>query len=149
MKPYSDDLRLRILNHSLNNPVNETARLFDVSINTVYLLKRLFLETGEVKPRPSSRQYPHLVSPEGELYLQVLIIEKPDITLEELRHEYHQAYGVDISMGTMCNTVKRLRFSYKKNLFRSSQVATGHSETERGVRREDRQDCAKQSSLPG
>ena len=114
MKPYSHDLRMRILNHSLNNPVKETARLFDVSLNTVYLLKRLFFETGDVKPCASSREYTHLISPEGELYLQVLMIEKPDITLEELRHEYHQAYGLTVSMGTMFDTVKKLRFSYKK-----------------------------------
>jgi len=114
MKPYSYDLRKRVLNHSLNNPVSETAHLFDVSVNTVYLLKRLFLETGDVKPRPSSREYPHLISPEGELYLHVLIIDKPDITLEELRYEYQQAYGVNVSMGTMFNALKDLRFSYKK-----------------------------------
>lgn len=114
MKPYSYDLRKKILYHSLNNPVSETARLFDVSINTVYLIKRLFFETGDVKPRANSREYPHLISPEGELYLQVLMIEKPDMTLEELRHEYQQAYGINVSMGTMFNTVKRLRFTYKK-----------------------------------
>ena len=137
MKPYSYDLRKRIFNHSLNNPVSETARVFGVSINTVYLLKRLFFETGDVKPRTSSREYAHLISPEGELYLQVLIIEKPDITLEELRHEYHQAYGLTVSMGTMFDTVKKLRFSYKKNLLRSPQIETRRSEVERGVREED------------
>jgi transposase len=137
MKPYSYDLRKRIFNHSLNNPVSETAHVFGVSINTVYLLKRLFFETGDVKPRNSSRKYAHLISPEGELYLQVLIIEQPDISLEELRHEYHQAYGVTVSIGTMSNTVKKLRFSYKKNLFRSPQVTTRRSEIEKGVREED------------
>jgi transposase len=114
VKPYSYDLRKKILCHSLTNPVSETARLFDVSISTVYLIKRLFFETGEVKPRARAREYSHLISPEGELYLQVLMIEKPDMTLEELRHEYQQAYGINVSMGTMFNTLKKLRFSYKK-----------------------------------
>ena len=63
MKPYSYDPGIKILNHSLNNPARETARLFDVSVNTVYLLKRLFLETGDVKPQASSRKYPYLISP--------------------------------------------------------------------------------------
>ena len=143
MKPYSDDLRKRILNHSLNNPAKETARIFGVSRNTVYLLKQLFFETGDVKPRASSREYTHLISPEGELYLQVLLIEKPDITLEELRHEYHQAYGITVSVGTMVNTLEKLRFSYKKNLLRSPQIDTRRSKAERGVRKEDGQDCAK------
>ena len=42
------------------------------------------------------------------------MIEKPDMTLEELRYEYRQAYAVQVSMGTMFNTLKRLGFSYKK-----------------------------------
>jgi transposase len=137
MKPYSYDLRTRILNHSLNNSVSETARIFNVSINTVYLIKRLFFETGDVKPLESSRQYQRLISPEGELYLQVLMIEKPDITLEALRHEYQQAYGIQVSMGTMFNTLKRLGFSYKKNVLRSPEISTGCSETEGGLRKED------------
>jgi transposase len=137
MKPYSYDLRKRILNHSLNNPASETARLFDVSANTVYLLKQLFLETGDVKPRASSRKYTHLISPEGKLYLRMLIIEEPAITLEGLRREYQQAYGVNVSVGTMFNTLKNLRFSYKKNVLRSLQVPTRFSKIERGVRKED------------
>jgi hypothetical protein len=55
-----------MLNHSLNNPVSETAHLFDVSVNTVYLIKRLFFETEDVKPLASSRQYRRLISPEGD-----------------------------------------------------------------------------------
>jgi hypothetical protein len=42
------------------------------------------------------------------------MIEKPDITLEALRYEYQQTYGIQVSIGTMFNTLKRLGFSYKK-----------------------------------
>ena len=38
MRPYSQDLRIRIYNYSLTHTVRETARIFSVSPNTVYLL---------------------------------------------------------------------------------------------------------------
>lgn len=144
MKPYSYDLRIKILSHFLSNSAKETARVFNVSVNTVYLLKRLFIETGDVKPRASTRKYPRLISPEGELYLQVLIIEKPDITLEELRDEYRKAYAIPVSMGTMFNTLKKLGFSYKKNLFRPSEVSIGGERTQSRLSRKNSCNTSRQ-----
>ncbi len=51
MKPYSYDLRIRLYNYSLTHSIRETARIFRVSPNTVYLLKQLFIETGSLNPR--------------------------------------------------------------------------------------------------
>lgn len=51
MNALSKDLRQRILNYALVNPVRETARIFQVSPNTVHLLKALWYETGGIEPR--------------------------------------------------------------------------------------------------
>jgi transposase len=75
------------------------------------------------------------------------MIEKPDITLEALRYEYQQTYGIQVSIGTMFNTLKRLGFSYKKNILRPPQSSTGCSGAAGGLRKEDCKDCFKQSSL--
>ena len=69
MKPYSYDLRIRIFNYSLTHTIRETARIFQVSPNTVYLLTQLFIETGSLNPRDNLHERPHLITPEGELYL--------------------------------------------------------------------------------
>lgn len=117
MNPYSHDLRKRIFNYSLVNSIRKTARIFQVSPNTVYLLKQLFIETGSLEPRKNQQDHSHIISPEGELYLSLLISEKNDLTLEELCDQYHQIYDVRVSIGTMYNTLDRLNITYKKKTF--------------------------------
>jgi transposase len=57
MNAHSKDLRQRILNHALTHSIRETARIFHVSPNMVYRLKKLFCETGGISllalPGPS------------------------------------------------------------------------------------------------
>ena len=117
MGALSKDLRQRILNYALSHPVRKTARRFQVSPNTVHLLKKLFYETGGIEPRPRHAVHAHAVSPEGELYLQTLVLEDVDSTLEQFCERYQQAYGVRVGVTTMHNTLKRMGLSYKKKTF--------------------------------
>ena len=117
MKSYSQDLRTRIYSYSLEHSIRKTACLFGISPNTVYLLKRRFLETGSLKPRQRSSNHPHLITPEGCLYLESLLSKEVDLTLEALRDRYEEAYGIRVSIGTMFNTLKRLNITLKKRPF--------------------------------
>lgn len=117
MKSYSLDLRARILSSLLCHSIRKTARIFGVSPNTVLLLKKQFIETGSLEPRERKRNTPHLITPEGELYLQLLLCENVDLTLEELRDRYEDAYGVRVSIGTLFNTLKKLNITRKKKTF--------------------------------
>jgi transposase len=117
MKPYSYDLRIRIFNYSLTHTIRETARIFQVSPNTVYLLTQLFIETGSLNPRDHLHERPHLITPEGELYLCLLLSKEIDLTLEELCNRYEQAYGIRVSIGTLYNTLERLNITRKKKTF--------------------------------
>jgi transposase len=117
MKPYSQDLRARIFSYSLTHTVRETAKIFQVSPNTVYLLTRLFIETGSLNPRDTPLEHPHLITPEGEMYLSLLLSKENDLTLAELCDRYEQAYGVRISIGTMYNTLEHLNITRKKKTF--------------------------------
>lgn len=117
MKPYSDDLRVRIFSYSLTHSIRQTARIFRVSPNTVYLLKCLFVETGSLTPRDYPLERSHLITPEGELYLGLLLSEENDLTLAELIDRYELAYGVRVSMGTMFNTLEHLNITRKKKTF--------------------------------
>ena len=76
-----------------------------MSPNTVYLLDQLFKETGSLEPRECPSEYPHLITPEGESYLQSLLSKEVDLTLEELRNRYAGVYGVLVSIDTMYNTL--------------------------------------------
>lgn len=117
MNALSKDLRQKILNYALSHSVRKTARRFQVSPNTVHLLKKLFYETGGIEPRPRNAVHAHAVSPEGELYLKTLILEEVDLTLERLCELYGQAYGVRVGVTTMHLTLKRMGLSYKKKTF--------------------------------
>jgi transposase len=124
MRPYSHDLRIRIYNYSLTHSIRETARIFSVSPNTVYLLNQLFIETGSLEPRECPSEYPHLITPEGEIYLKILLSEEVDLTLEELRSRYADVYGVQVSMGTMYNTLEKLNITRKKKTFSDPKKST-------------------------
>jgi len=114
MNVHSKDLRQRILNYALTHSIRRTARIFQVSPDTVYRLKKLFYETGDIVPHSPHASPARAVSPEGELYLQVLLVEDVDLTLEELCERYEKAYGVRVGITTMHNTLKRLNLTYKK-----------------------------------
>jgi len=117
MSALSKDLRQKILNYAMSHSVRKTARRFQVSPNTVHLLKKLFYETGGIEPRPSNAVHAHAVSPEGELYLKTLILEEVDLTLERLCELYWQAYGVRVGVSTMHFKLKHMGLSYKKKTF--------------------------------
>lgn len=117
MKPYSHDLRIRIFNYSLTHSIRETARIFQVSPNTVHLLMKLFIETGSLNPREHPHEIPHLITPEGKLYLSSLLSAENDLTLSELCDRYEQAYDVRVSIGTMFNTLEQLHITRKKKTF--------------------------------
>ena len=120
MNALSKDLRQRIFNYALTHSVRKTARIFHVSPNTVHLLKKLFYETGGLEPRPCKAVHAHAVSPAGELFLQALLLEDVDLTLEELCGLYRQTYGVRVGVATMHLTLKRMGYTYKnKDLPRS------------------------------
>ena len=70
-----------------------------------------------MKPRQRPSNDPHLITPEGCLYLESLLSKEVDLTLEALRDRYEEAYGIRVSIGTMFNTMRRLNIMLKKDLF--------------------------------
>lgn len=114
---YSYDLRLRIYNYSSTHTIRNTAEYFSVSPNTVVLYRKLFKETGNLEPRYYSHIYHYLVTAEGEAFIQKLLAEEANLTLNEIRYRYENVFGILISVGAMFNTLNRLDFSRKKKTF--------------------------------
>jgi transposase len=131
MKPYSYDLRLRIFNYSLNHSVRATARMFRVSPNTVYLLKKLFVETGGLQARTPTHDPPYAISTEGEMHLRLLLSSNVDMTLEELCDCYERIYGKRVGVTTMHNTLKRLNITRKRKTFRDPKRYTDQAEADK------------------
>ena len=122
MKPYSNDLREKVLHYSFNHSLADTATTFDISKNTVFLLRKLYNETGGVQPRNKKRTCERLISSEGEIFLEALILTEPDLSNRDLRNAYKEKFGVSMCHGTMANALKKLNLTYKKKFYRSKKI---------------------------
>ena len=114
MTTYFTDLRQRILNYGLLHPIRQTAEIFQVSPNTVHLLRKQYYETGDITPRKRNMAPDRLISPEGELWLQAVLAGDPGLSLAELCGRYYDAYKIRVSSSTMHNALRRMGYSYKK-----------------------------------
>lgn len=110
MKPYSMDLRERVLKDS---DAGETTRVvalkYNVSESWVRRLKQRRRETGEVAPRSSRNGRQPKWLPWLD-QIKMLVDEKPDITLVELR----DALGKDISIQGLSRALRSLQLTFKK-----------------------------------
>jgi transposase len=114
----------------LTHTIRETAEIFSVSPSTVHLFRKLFTETGSLNPRAPLYDRPYLITPEGETFLQLLLAQEVDLTLEEIRYRYENVFGILVSMGTMYNTLERLNFSRKKKTFSDPKKSTAEVKEE-------------------
>ncbi len=132
MKPYSKDLRLKILaacDRGMSR--REVSRIFGVSEPTVRRYLRLRRETGDVEPRP----VPGPPAEKGralEAALPGQVSRNPDLTLEEHRELFYDEHGMEVSTTTISRAFKRLGLPLKKSPSRP-QSAT-KSSAKAGVR---------------
>lgn len=116
MKPYSNDLRRRIVEAIQENEETqaEIAGRFAVSISFVEKLWQRFRATGSYAslPRGGGRRR---VLADDALLIREAVKEQPDLTLAELCLRVAAASGKEsVSAMTMCNELHRLRLPRKK-----------------------------------
>ena len=114
MKPYSKDLRLRVLAAvDRGMPRKEVVRVFGVSEPTVRRYLRLRRETGDVEPKPPTGP----PAPKGEALDAMLPAQaraNPDLTLQELAVLLEDESGMRVSASTMSRAFGRLGLPLKK-----------------------------------
>lgn len=114
MKPYSKDLRLKILDAcDRGMPRKEVSRIFGVSEPTIRRYLRLRRETGSVDPRP----VPGPPARKGEALESALpgqVSRNPDLTLEEHSELFFDEHGTEVSTATVSRALKRLGLPLKK-----------------------------------
>ena len=116
MKPYSKDLRLRVLAAvDRGMPRARAARVFSVSVPTIKrYLKLRREETGDVEPKP----VPGPKARKGAALEEALpgqVCANPDLTLEEHCELFEEAEGMRVSTATMSRAFRRLRLPLKKS----------------------------------
>jgi transposase len=112
MKPYSMDLRLRVLaDCDAGTKTKAVAQKYSVSQSFVRALKRRRRETGEVAPR--EQRHGPLPSWQAQQYAEALraaYAETPDATLEEVKDRLRLA----VAISTLWRACAALRLSFKK-----------------------------------
>lgn len=118
MKPYSNDLRRKIVVAYENNNYSQSqvAQLFGVSPATVRNLVRRKRETGTTDLLPhGGGKSPTLGDKERES-VRLMVKADNDATLSELCHRVEQQHKKKISASTMCRLLQLLGLPRKKRL---------------------------------
>ena len=115
MKPYSKDLRLRVLAAvDRGMPRKEVARVFSVSEPTIRRYMRLRRESGDVEPKPVPGP-PARKRAALEAVLPDQARTNPDLTLAEHCELFEDVHGVKVSTATMSRVFEKLGLPLKKS----------------------------------
>ena len=108
MKPYSKDLRLRVLAAvDAGKPREEAAKTFSVSMPTIKRWLKRRRETGDVEPKP----IPGRPSRKGMMlrrWLPRQLEANHDLTLEEHREAFEEEFGEAVSTSSVGGAIARL-----------------------------------------
>ena len=120
MRPYSIDLRLRIVHayEHREGSMRHLATRFRVSLSCVRDLLTRYRTTGAVAPRPHGGGYPAKLDASGCAVLQTLVDAPPDATLQELRTRLSAPHQVSVSQATISRALTKLGLPRKKNVSR-------------------------------
>jgi transposase len=108
MKPYSKDLRSRVLAAvDGGTPREEVARTFSVSMPTIKRWLKRRRETGDVEPRAIPGRPPK----KGVMLKEWLpkhLEANDDLTLEEHRQAFEEHFGEEVSTSTVGRAIAGL-----------------------------------------
>ena len=115
MKPYSQDLRNRVLAKARagKEPQAAIAATFGISLSTLEKWLRRKRMTGKSTPLPLAHG-PKSVLEHHAALIRAEVKRQPDITLVELCAHLSHCVGIEVSPSTMCRTLQRLRLPRKK-----------------------------------
>lgn len=120
MKPYSDDLRLRIIKTIQAKEYSQAAIAvrFSVSKSFVEKLWQRFQATGSYQAKTEYTRGPARALKNDEAVIRELVGNQPDATLEELCEAVAEAtHKPRVTTATMCVELQRLKLPLKKSRF--------------------------------
>src|SRR5215204_4510056 len=108
MKPYSKDLRLRVLSAvDAGKPREQVARTFSVSRPTIKRWLKRRRESGDVEPEPIPGRPPRKGAMLKE-WLPELLQANDDLTLEEHRQAFEEEFGEEVFTSTIARAIASL-----------------------------------------
>ncbi|HEY9762116.1 MAG TPA: IS630 family transposase [Trichocoleus sp.] len=133
MKPYSLDLRQKIVNRYQEGNVSqrELARQFGVAASFIQTLLKRYRETGSVAPKIRTQQTQTKLDEEQLVLLRQLVEEQNDATLQELRDRLEQKSGANVSCSTIHRMLLKLNLSVKKKTFHATEKTSERVQQQR------------------
>jgi transposase len=108
MKPYSKDLRIRVLAAvDGGTPRQEVAKTFSVSMPSIKRWLKRRRETGDVQVKPIPGRTP-LKGAALKEWLPKHLPGNPDLTLQEHCQAFEEHAGSEVSTATMSRAIVRL-----------------------------------------
>ena len=120
-KSYSEDSRWRIVGKRTvhNRSMRDIAKNLYVSLDTVSRIIDRFDMIGDISPSlTKSRQ--HALN-DYEEFLFVQMVQKLSVYLHEVQARICATTGTEVSVSTICKTLKRFGFSGKRISFVAAQ----------------------------
>lgn len=115
MKPYSDDLRSRVVaavEEGMSR--HKAAKVFRIGVSSVIRWVQRQRETGGISPKPVGGNRGSRIEGADREWLLARIAAVPDLTLEELRQELAE-HGLVVGYGTVWRFCDREKLTFKKN----------------------------------
>ena len=117
MKPYSEDLRVRII-RAVQEGMSKSAaaRFFGVSLSSVKRYARMVDRGASLAPGKGGGRPPKADEITRKL-LEEDVKERPGATVADRRRFVHSATGKDLSDSTVGRLLKRMGFSQKNGVW--------------------------------
>lgn len=111
MKPYSQDLRQKIIDTHLKDKesIRKIAKRFQVSPSFVQKLLKNYHQTGKIDPKPRRGGTSPKLSTQQINVVKKLTKQHQDATLQELCDMLENKTGVQISRSTMSRITKKFQ----------------------------------------
>jgi transposase len=118
MKPYSQDLRERILAAVKETKLSQAkiAKAFKISPATLEKWLQRWRDTGTYAALPHGGGHSRVLR-DCETFIRSQVKKQPDITLDELCAHVAEAKGIRASSSMMCRKLRRLNLPRKKSHF--------------------------------
>ena len=117
MKPYSEDLRERIVKAvEAGTSKSGAARLFGVSLSSVKRYARIVHRGDSLKPRKGGGRPPKTDQTTSKL-LQEDVKERPAATVADRRRFLHSTTGNALSDSTVLRLLRKMGFSQKNGVW--------------------------------
>ena len=115
-KAYGIDFRKKILEAYRNKEgtIPEISTRFKVSQSTVKRITQRYRETGDVVLYLHNAGRHELIDDAGKQTLEKIVVDAPDLTLNEIQEKYYQIYGIKPVIAVFHRVLKEMKFTYKK-----------------------------------